>query len=246
MTAQKIFLVHLRRPRSVSQDPDERRDDPFYEFGSFGCTKCHSRNLFHPRHASDLEGARLGFVQGGPNGFRLVFLTPLITVKVWPSNCEARWRPVTKPFKYNTAPILVHNDGTSDFPLVNAFVRKAAGRTPEGSLSSRFRSRAKALNEAMASEVVEVFERLRSRAAASAFATTYDEALPWRPPIIDLSRESTYRNRLLLLAEEERESEENAVCVTASPVVQDRSKPGCRPSNAGKSTGATTNRRGVC
>jgi hypothetical protein len=79
MAAPKVFFVHLRRPGS-----DDPRTDPLYEFGSFGCTKCHCSNLFHPRHAEDLKGSRLAFVQGGDDGSRLVFLTPPITVRVRP------------------------------------------------------------------------------------------------------------------------------------------------------------------
>ena len=44
MPGKKVILVHLRRPRSRS----DKRDDPFWEFGSFGITGCHARNLLHP------------------------------------------------------------------------------------------------------------------------------------------------------------------------------------------------------
>jgi hypothetical protein len=60
MAVPRVFFVHLRRPGS--NDP---RTDPLYECGSFGCTRCHSRNLLNPRHARELEGSRLAFVQGG-------------------------------------------------------------------------------------------------------------------------------------------------------------------------------------
>ena len=96
MAQPLVFLVHLRRP--VKSDPEEKRDDPFYEIGSFGCTKCHSKNLFHPRHADKLRGARLAFAQGGQLGTRLVLLTPPITVRVWSDCCEAKWIPAEMPF----------------------------------------------------------------------------------------------------------------------------------------------------
>lgn len=137
MTEPNVFFVHLRRPKRASQNPNERRSDPFYEFGSFGCTKCHSHNLFHPRHASKLEGSRLAFVQGGKLGSRLVYLTPPIKVKVWKTNCEAIWTPATMPFKYSKAPVLAYNDGDSDFPLVEQFARQANCPTVEGGLCSR-------------------------------------------------------------------------------------------------------------
>ena len=40
--APRVILVLLRQPSSAVT---ERRDDPFWEFGSFGCTGCHGRNL---------------------------------------------------------------------------------------------------------------------------------------------------------------------------------------------------------
>src|SRR6516162_6921379 len=116
MAEVKVFLIHLRRPALK-----DVRTDPMYEFGSFGCTKCHSTNLFHPRHAEDLHGARLAFVQGGHLGSRLVFLTPPIKVRKWSGYCEARWKPVEMPFKYAEAPILASNEMASDFPLIEQF-----------------------------------------------------------------------------------------------------------------------------
>jgi hypothetical protein len=192
MADQKVFLVHLRRPHSASVDPYERRDDPFYEFGSFGCTGCHSTNLLHPRHAGELQGATLAFVQGGILGFRLVFLTPPINVVVWNDRCEGKWTPAEMPFKYAKAPNLARNDGPSDFPLIAEFARKAARSTIEGGLSSRLRSRTLPLPQELAREVVSVYERFRTESPPSAFALTYDEALPNTPPSIDQDREKTY------------------------------------------------------
>src|SRR6516162_4697512 len=135
MAEVKVFLIHLRRP-----GPKDFRTDPMYEFGSFGCTKCHSTNLFHPRHAEDLEGARLAFVQGGHLGSRLVFLTPPVKVRKWTDCCEAKWQPAEMPFKYTGAPILACNDEASDFPLIAQFAQRADCPTAVSGLSSRFRS----------------------------------------------------------------------------------------------------------
>lgn len=195
MAEPKVFFVHLRRPGR-----DDRRDDPFYEFGSFGCTKCHSKNLMHPAKAEELRGARLAFIQGGHLGSRLVFLTPTITVQVWKDNCEARWKPWDMPFKYAEAPILVWHDRRSDFSMVRDFVSKTRRPTDESRLSSKFRSRKSPLSPELAQEVVEVYERLRAGAPDSAIALTYDEALPWQPPIPDRNREATYRSRISELA----------------------------------------------
>lgn len=196
MAAAKVFFVHLRRPQNARANPYERRDDPFYEFGSFGCTGCHSRNLLHPRHAEELEGARLAFVQGGRQGFRLVYLTPPVTVTDWDHRCEARWAPAEMPFKYGKAPILASNDGSSDFPLVKQLAHLTGRSTLEGGLSSRLRTRATPLPEKMAAEVVAVYVRLRATALPEAIAKTYDEALPFPPPHPDRNRKTTY-NRLL-------------------------------------------------
>jgi len=216
MAELKVFFVHLRRPRSASVDPDERRDDPFYEFGSFGCTGCHSTNLFHPRHAKELEGARLAFVQGGPRGFRLVFLTPPITVKRWKDRCEAKWTPTKKPFQYSKAPILAYNDARGDFPLVEEFAKKAARTKIEGGLSSLFRSRAKPLPSELANEVIAVYEQRRAKAPRSDLALTYEEALPWDPPMIDCNRKDTYEGRIREL-DGDTNAEERVLYIDAPP-----------------------------
>lgn len=193
MVAPKVFFVHLRRPNRAN--PNERRDDPFYEFGSFGCTRCHSNNLFNPRHAEELEGSRLAFVQGGQLGSRLVFLTPPITVTKWKSCCEARWKPA-KPFKYTEAPILAWNEGESDFSLIEQFARDTECPTVESGLSSRLRSNVQPLPPKLARQIIRVYERKRSNARRSAIAETYNEALPYDPPLIDDNRKKTYESHV--------------------------------------------------
>jgi hypothetical protein len=54
VSAHRVIIVHLRRPKTA--DPKESRSDPFWEFGSFGITGCHSENLMHPRNSRKLEG----------------------------------------------------------------------------------------------------------------------------------------------------------------------------------------------
>lgn len=183
MTQPKVYVVHLRRPDRSK--PRERRADPFFEFGSFGCTGCHSSTLFHPRHADSLQGSRLAFVQGGPFGHRLVLLTPPIAVTVGSDRCEARWKPSKMPFKYDEAPVVAWNHGKSDFPMIERFVRKTRRNTIEGALSSRFRSTVQPLPTDMAKELIAVYEQKRKKKNRSAIATTYEEALPWPPPKID-------------------------------------------------------------
>ena len=194
MTPPKIFFVHLRRPDRAN--PKEQRNDPFYEFGSFGCTRCHSKNLMNPRNAAKLEGARLAFVQGGPLGSRLVLLTPPVTVTRRIDSCEAKWKPVDMPFKYTDAPILAYNGGVSDFPMIEQFARSAKCRTVESGLSSLLRSRTSPVCDAMAKEIVSVYTRKRAKATHSAIAVTYEETLPYNPRKIDRNRKETY-NRLV-------------------------------------------------
>jgi hypothetical protein len=76
MEKPKVIIVVLRRPKKSNKK--EMRSDPFYEFGSFGCTKCHRRNLLNPRKSHELIGVRLAFAQGGKDGFKLVHLTSSI------------------------------------------------------------------------------------------------------------------------------------------------------------------------
>ena len=78
MNPSNIVIVMLRRPNK--NDQGEMRSDPFWEFGSFGCTGCHRRNLLSPKRAKELEGLRLAFAQGGPEGMKLVHLTPPVSV----------------------------------------------------------------------------------------------------------------------------------------------------------------------
>ncbi len=85
-----------------------------------------AQTFFILRHAEELEGARLAFVQGGHSGSRLVLLTPPITLKKWASTCEARWMSPEMPFKYSEAPIVAYNHGHGDFPLVERFAQHRA------------------------------------------------------------------------------------------------------------------------
>lgn len=41
MRDERVIVVHLRRPKNAS----DMRDDPFWEFGSFGITGCHAHDL---------------------------------------------------------------------------------------------------------------------------------------------------------------------------------------------------------
>lgn len=193
MEEPRVYIVHLRRPKSASVNPNEMRSDPFWEFGSFGCTGCHGKNLLSPKNAPKLEGSRLAFAQGGREGFRLVYLTPPVKVHTRGSRSEILWLNPQMPFRYNAAPILVRNDGASQVPLLKEMVSKANRDTLEGAFSSLFRSRALPLIASIADQLVETYEKARSSAPTSGIAGCYSEALPYPPPVIDKSRATTYR-----------------------------------------------------
>lgn len=185
-----VFLVHLRRPNLL--DSNERRTDPFFEFGSFGCTGCHSRNLMNPKLVNRLQGARLAFAQGGSEGFRLVLLTPPIDARSFGDRVEARWSPADMPFRYRCAPVLASNGLPSDFKMVERMAASTGRSTIEAGFSSRFRSRTKPLDSETASELVQIFESIRATSRIESIAETYDQTLPYPPPVIDADRESTY------------------------------------------------------
>lgn len=172
-----IFIVHLRRPsKSAAVDP---RTDPFYEFGSFGCTGCHSRNLLHAKNFSKVNLARFAFSQGGHDGFRLVFLTPPVDLLLRGNRCEAKWQPAEMPFRYHSAPILVANNSFSQFPLLEGFVDGTSRTTIEGGFSSKFRSCVTPLQPDIATELIDVYETCRKTCDSSDIATEYWHALPY-------------------------------------------------------------------
>jgi hypothetical protein len=186
----KVIIVNLRRPRLG--DPDEMRTDPLWEFGSFGCTGCHKRNLMNPDKVHLLKEARLAFAQGGDQGFKLVYLSPPVETVDHGNYAELKWLPVSMPFKYARAPLLINNDGESDFPLLRSFIVHTNRPSWESKFASRFRSRRTAVQVDVANEMIEVFEQLSESGYPDMFASTYDEALPYPPPNIDTDRQQTY------------------------------------------------------
>lgn len=108
------------------------------------------------------------------------------------------------PFKYGHAPLLVDNEGTSDFGLVLEWLDGMHRETFEGRLSSRIRSKATPLDANLASHVVDEYTRLRKEAEkkpmVSAIAKEYHEALPYPPPKIDQHRKATYDKLIRALA----------------------------------------------
>lgn len=201
----KVFVVMLRQPRR--EDRNEMRTDPFWEFGSFGLTGCHQRNLLHPKRAGELNGARLAFVQGGDAASRLVFLTPPVEAIAYADRTELRWKPA-HPFRYETAPTIVAADGGTDMPTFKAMIEGVRRNGWMGKFASKFRTQCNQLPPEVAAEVIAVYERRRKAAfkgvkqddAPPAVARLYTDALPYPPPKTDHQRAETYK-RLLELAQ---------------------------------------------
>ena len=189
----RVIVVHLRRP--VRGNPQEMRSDPFWEFGSFGITGCHRKNLMNPKNASKLDGVRLAFAQGGDRGTRLVHLTPPVKVVRNQSGIEAQWSPAKMPFRYDSAPLLAPAPGDSaksEFPMLAAALSVVKRNSRPGQFASKYRSSATILESDLAKELIDIYDNRRSRALRSQLARSYVDALPWPPPLTDSEREQTY------------------------------------------------------
>lgn len=184
-----IVLVMLRVPNKGN--PNEKRSDPFWEFGSFGCTGCHRTNILNPKRLAEMEGKRLAFAQGGSGGIRLVYLTPPVSGHHHQNGAELKWRPHQMPLKYNSAPIIINNAGHSDVPAVLEELADVNRRSLVAKFASKFRSRRQPLAVGFARQIEKVYVNFRKRKGA--LAERYEEALPFDPPAIDRKRARTYR-----------------------------------------------------
>lgn len=199
---EKVIIVILRRPRK--NDPKETRTDPFWEFGSFGCTGCHRRNLLNPRRIGELEGARLAFVQGGHLGMRLVLLTPPIkttrhehldkAANTSQIRCETKWNRKAKPFRYERAPLVISNDQDSDFNFLLSEFQDGDRTTGEARFASAFRSRRRPLPDRIANALIRRWDWLISKAPADAIARRDTDTLPYAPNVVDSNRRHTYKS----------------------------------------------------
>lgn len=182
----KVIVVCLRQPKR--DNLEEARSDPFYEFGSFGCTGCHRRNVMNLRRVHELDGYRVAFAQGGSGGFRLVLLTTPVQVRAYSDRAELLWQPAEAPFRYGDAPVLARNDGYSDFPRLLQSLGNVNRSTLVAKFTSAFRSRRKPLGVSIAEEIVSQYNRLRDLAKPDAIAVNYTDALPFPPNKPDLDR----------------------------------------------------------
>ncbi|GAB5388347.1 MAG: hypothetical protein Alpg2KO_13150 [Alphaproteobacteria bacterium] len=189
MSKSPIYLVMLRQPRMSRAD--EMRSDPFWEFGSFGLTGCHGNNLLHPRNLDELKGARLAFVQGGKDGMKLVHLTPPVGSVLAGKSSEVKWRP-GMPFRYDAAPTLVSNDGTSIAPALLKELTSVRRPTWVARFASCYRSRTAPVSDAVAAEINAAWRSAKRKAKKGDYAVTYTDALPRTPPKPDDQRKRTY------------------------------------------------------
>jgi hypothetical protein len=190
----RVVVIILRLPRKKRADPNEMRTDPLWEFGSFGCTGCHRRNLMNPRRLAELNGARLAFAQNGPHGFKLVHLTPPVRMLHHDSFGEAKWSPAEMPLSYASAPTLVNNLGFSDIPSLLNMICDVRRSSPVASFASKFRARRMPLPRLIGDRMIAVYDRVRSDGGV--VTKSYVDALPWLPPRVDNDRKATYRRLL--------------------------------------------------
>lgn len=150
-----VFFVYLRRP----QGSDDRRNDPFWEYGSFGKTGCHAGNLLHPQNSRIRDGDRLAFLQGGQSEIRVVGLTPPVQVAGTEARIELRWDNAYRPIPFSSAPILINNTSESAFPAVYSALRldETDRTTYCGAAASRLRSRSTEITGELAQEIIQWF-----------------------------------------------------------------------------------------
>jgi hypothetical protein len=153
----------------------------------------------NPGRATELNGARLAFAQGGSSGVRLVYVTPPIRMRIRKrgSLAEATWEPAEMPLRYDASPTLIDAAGHSDCTSLVPDIRGVRRTTWIGKFSSAFRSRRAALAGVVGAELIDVYRRWRS-AGADRIAQRYVEALPYLPPRIESTdeRRRSYRRNI--------------------------------------------------
>lgn len=187
MRKGKVFVVMLRRPRK--NDPRDMRSDPFWEFGSFGVTGCHSKNLLHPKNIKNLENNRLAFFQGSKESIKLLLITPTVKIEEYSCGCEVLWKNIRLPFCFGSAPIVINNSGYTDFPKIKEMISVINRNTWMGRVASAFRSRKKELSDDVAEELLNNYFKFVDLLPVS---NDYLRILPYRPGCVDKERRKTY------------------------------------------------------
>lgn len=190
MIRPDVIIVQLRRPNQ--SNPRERRSDPYWEFGSFGCTGCHQRNIMNPMRIHEVDGSRIGFAQGGAGEVRLVFLTPPVDVLRHKIGCELRWKPAKMPLRYESAPLLVDQEGRTDFPALRRLFENVDRSQWVARFSSAFRSRRTPLPPKVGGHIIERYERFEHKLGRNHRCGSYIDAMPSPPPCIEKNRRLSY------------------------------------------------------
>ena len=198
-----VIIVLLRRP--YRHQSDERRDDPFWEFGSFGCTGCHRTNLMNPRRSHELVGKHLAFVQGGDRGSRLVHVTPPIVdiCRLSDEICEAVWSPTDMPLAAvdwwsrlgnflspTSRPCRSKNRSRLIFASRDGPASPSGAAFRCAIFASGFRSRRKAVAGEVGTQILSVYQQFRRGGAE--VAKDYVQAMPYEPPQIEQDRRARY------------------------------------------------------
>lgn len=194
MPDNAVIIVYLRQPDQ--SDRRERRSDPFWEFGSFGCTGCHSTNLMNPKRLDELKGVRFAFAQGGRGEVRLVHLTPPVSPRRHDKCNEVVWNPKQMPMRFEDAPLLIANDGSTDFPYLKRRISATNRSTWVGRLSSMFRSCRTPLPSHVGNQLIRGYEKARRAAGRNGVCKGYQEAMQVPPPFIDQNRRRSYTGQV--------------------------------------------------
>lgn len=187
MSLPKVQVVFLRQPRL--NDP---RSDPYYEFGSFGCTGCHRNNLMHPKRRDQIEGSRFAFVQGGKDEIRLILVTP----PIWTEsirNVEARWDTKYLPLIFSKAPLFINNGGFTDVPSIKTYLKDVRRKTYVARAASKFRTRTSPVDQDLGQEIILAYEEALINPCN--IADNYVKTLPFGTNNPERNREAAYEQK---------------------------------------------------
>lgn len=194
-----LYLVFLRQPRAAKTL--DKRSDPFWEFGSFGLTGCHSRNLMHPKNVHRLNGQDIGFIQtgffGGVRGVRIVNIVTVESVVCHLDVCEVKWDPTNLPFKFSSSLLLLDNNGYYLSEDLKKMVNSVNRQTPVAKFSSKFRTRSFPVPENVKNDILLNFGALKKQSKAEDIVDFYWQAIGREPPVLDQDRSKTYEELLI-------------------------------------------------
>jgi hypothetical protein len=159
-------------------------------------------------------------------------VTPPVDIRELAHVREAFWSPGALPLRYETAPLLIDNDGASDVDGMREFLDGVNRNTWREKFSSSFRTRKQPLDAGLAASLVGAWDRAIADGAQR--AETYWEALPyWDPEAVDRDRHGTHQ-ALLMRARGEtarlQDDEEDEIDDESSAdVLRAKCRPASRP-----------------